>query len=209
MQKCVADLYVAAFAEGAGSRLPTIDLLGDIHTAVEAAEDQEAKSVFFPVNTLLDILEYLRVTKVGDPTGSYACIEWPGFQIPQTLLAAVHLLPVLCPFSEDDGTLSYRELYLYEKNPATKGLDFGDYPEEKEPFLRYSASFQLQNRVEELQRYSLPSLHDLSDGIKHELRLYERRGTHAQRGLVRLLRSVSALEEWVPPHGTVFITTFC
>ena len=109
---------------------------------------------------------------------------------------------MLCPFSEDDGTLSYRELdYLYEKNPATKGLDFGDYPEEKEPFLRYSASFQLQNRVEELQRYSLPSLHDLSDGIEHELRLYDRRDTHAQRGLVRLIRVVSALEEWVPPQG--------
>ena len=38
-------------------------------------------------HTLVYLLEFYRITKIGGPNSPYACAEWPGIQIPQTIFS--------------------------------------------------------------------------------------------------------------------------
>jgi len=92
-------------------------------------------------------------------------MEWPGIKIPQALLILLDDKPLLCPFSQEEGYTYTCNIYFYDRNPAGKELDFDSSPEQKEPFMRYAVSFQLQNRTEDLSRLSLPTLSEISQGI--------------------------------------------
>ena len=91
----------------------------------------------------MHILEYSRIYKVGDLTGPYACIEWPGIQIAQALLTLLDNRLLLCPFPQDAGYIYTNNLCFYDRNPAGKELDFDSNPEQEESFLKYVVSFQL------------------------------------------------------------------
>ena len=84
-------------------------------------------------------------------------MERRGIQIPQALLTLLDDIPLLCPFYQEDEYIYTRNLYFYDRNRAGKELDFDSNPDEKEPFLRYAVSFQLQNRTEDLFRLYIPS----------------------------------------------------
>ena len=96
-----------------------------------------------PRPSLLYILEYYRIYKVGNPTGPYACMKWPGIQIPQAVLTLLDDESILCLFSQEEGYTYISNVYFYDRNPTSKELDFDSSPEQKEPFLRYAVSFQL------------------------------------------------------------------
>jgi hypothetical protein len=72
------DLYEAFLAEAGPSFLIPSDLIGDITLALMQADSQNSEYVLLPRPSLLYILEYSRIYKVGDPTGPYAYMEWPG-----------------------------------------------------------------------------------------------------------------------------------
>ena len=97
--KTASDLYEASLDEAGPSFLIPFDLIGDITHAITQADSQNNEYVLFPRPSLLYILKYSRIYKVGDPTGTYACMEWPGIQIPQALLTLLDDKPLLCPFS--------------------------------------------------------------------------------------------------------------
>ena len=89
MLKTASDLYEASMAEvGASFSIPS-DLIGDITFAITYADSQNIEYVLLPRPSLLYILEYSRIYKVGDPTGPYAYMKWPGIQIPHALLNTV------------------------------------------------------------------------------------------------------------------------
>jgi len=100
------------------------------------ADSQNNEYVLLPRPSLLHILEYSKVYKVGDPTGPYACIEWPGIQIPHVLLTVLDGRPLLCSFSQEEGYTYSSNIYFYDRNPAGKELDFDSNPDQKEPFMR-------------------------------------------------------------------------
>ncbi len=82
MLKTTSDLYKASLEEpGASFTIPS-DLIGDITLAITQADSRNNEYVLLSRPSLLYILECSRIYKVGDPTGPYACMEWPGIQIP-------------------------------------------------------------------------------------------------------------------------------
>ncbi len=97
-------------------------------------------------------------------------MEWPGIQIPQALLTLLEDRSLLCPFSQEEGYTYKSNIYLYDRNPAGKELDFESNPYYNENYMRYAVSFQLQNRTEDLSRFSLPTLSDITHGIVLEMK---------------------------------------
>ncbi len=127
MLKTTSDLYEASLAEAGISFLIPSDIIADITFAISQDESQNNEYVLLPRPSLMYILEYYRLYKVGDPIGPYACMEWPGIQISQALLTLLEDRPLLCPFSQDDGYTYNSNIYLYDRNPAGKELDLLDY----------------------------------------------------------------------------------
>ncbi len=78
MLKMASDLYEASLAEAGDSFSIPSDLIGDITLAITQTDSQNNEYVLLPRPSLLYILEYSRIYKVGDPTGPYACMKWPG-----------------------------------------------------------------------------------------------------------------------------------
>jgi RAB protein geranylgeranyltransferase component A len=109
--------------------------------------------------------------------------------------------PLLFPFSQEEGYTYTSNLYLYDRNLASKELDFDSNPEQKEPFLRYAVSFQLQNRTEDLFRLSLPTLSDISHGIAQGMNQLHRYHTPARKVMDKLLRYTESYNDWIPEHG--------
>jgi len=118
-----------------------------------------------------------------------------GDTIPRALLTVLDDIPLLCPFSQEEGYTYTRNLYFYYRNPAGKELDFDSNPEHKEPFLRYAVSFQLQNRTEDLSRLSLPTLSDISHGITLEMNQLHRHHTLGRKAMDKLLRSTESYND--------------
>ncbi len=92
-------------------------------------------------------------------------MEWQDIQIPQALLTLLKDIPILRPFSDEEGNSHNNNICFCDRNPAGKGLDFEVNPDQRKPFMRYAVSFQLQNRTDDLSRLYLPSLLDVSCGI--------------------------------------------
>jgi hypothetical protein len=55
-------------------------------------------------------------------------MEWPGIQIPQSLLTLLDGSPLLCPFSQEEGYVYTNNIYFYDRNLAGKELDFDSAP---------------------------------------------------------------------------------
>ena len=106
--------------------------------------------------------------------------------------------PILWPFSQEEGYTYTSNVYFYERNPAGKELDFDSNPEQKEPFMRYAVSFQLQNRKEDLSRLSLPNVSDIAHGVVLEMNQLHRFHTPARKALDTLLRSTDSIQDLVP-----------
>ncbi len=122
-------------------------------------------------------------------------MEWPGIQIPQSLLILLKERPILCPFSDDKGKTHNSNICFYDRNPAGKGLDFDANPDQREPFMRYAVSFQIQNRTDDLSRLSLPSLFDISRDIDFEMQQFYDHHTPARKTLEKLLRAADTYPE--------------
>jgi len=60
----------------------------DYYTATTIATEAAGKghAAEMDSHTLLYLLEFYRITKIGGSNSSYACADWPGIQIPQAIL---------------------------------------------------------------------------------------------------------------------------
>ncbi len=113
--KTTSDLYEATLAKA--NTYPTVptDIIGYITSAVAQAAAQNTEYVLLPRLSLLYILEYSNIFKVGDPTGPYACMEWPDIQIPQALLTLLlEDIPIPCPFSNEEGNSHDNNICFYD-----------------------------------------------------------------------------------------------
>ncbi len=111
------------------------------------------------------------------------------------MLSLLEDKPLLCPFSQEEGYTYNNNIYFYDRNPAVKELDFDANPDQKEHFMRYAVSFQLQNRTEDLSRLSLPSLFDISHSLVLEMKHVHYYHTHARKALDKLLRSTDSYHD--------------
>jgi len=171
MRATVLGLYEDVYGEvGEYPHAPPEDLIGPISMALAEANDKRQNFVLLPKIILLYILEFTRVYKVGSPFGLHAGMEWPSMQISLALTTLMGQRPLLYPYTEDNGTVRTTFFRFSTENPAGKDLDFESDPESKEPFLRYSMAFYLQNKPNEPGGAVLPTLEDLADGITREMK---------------------------------------
>jgi len=57
-------------------------------------------------------------------------------------------------------------LQFYERNPARRGLDFDDRPEDKTDFVRYAAELRCLNPITDTKKSPLPPLEDLVEAVE-------------------------------------------
>jgi hypothetical protein len=105
---------------------------------------------------LLYLMEYIRIYKVGGVSSPYANMEWPGIQIPQAISAMLTEIGLQFTFSIDIGCYKESVLYFYDRNPAGRGLDFADKPEQEEDFMRYAVELHCLNPVHDIAQTPLP-----------------------------------------------------
>ena len=54
---------------------------------------------------------------------------------------------------------------LFERNPAGRGLDFDDTPEDKPDFVRYEVEFRCLNPLKDTKKSPLPPLEELAEAV--------------------------------------------
>ena len=69
-------------------------------------------------------------------------------------------------FFTDEGLHNEDFVSFYDLNPAGKGLDFTDNPEDEEPFLRYAVQLKCINPIKDISRTPLPPLEDIAEGVE-------------------------------------------
>ena len=65
----------------------------------------------------LYLFEFYKIVKIGDINSPYACIEWPGIQIPQTILSVLEEKGLRLTFYNDKRETEEHTLNFYERNP--------------------------------------------------------------------------------------------
>ena len=140
----------------------------DFYTALSEATKAIGDSHTAALDTLntLYIFEFYKIVKIGGIHSPYACIEWPGIQIPQAILSLLEEKGLLITFYNDKRDLASHTLHFYERNPARRGLDFDDRPEDKTDFVRYAVEFRCLNPMTDTKRSPLPPLEDLSEAVE-------------------------------------------
>ena len=116
-----------------------------ISTATEAAGEGHIEEMDH--HDLLYLFEYYRINKIGGTNSPYACAEWPGIQIPQAILSMLDRKRLQFTSFKDKREGEAHTLVFYERNPAGRGLDFDDFPENKLDFIRYALELRCLNLV--------------------------------------------------------------
>jgi hypothetical protein len=102
------------------------EALGDGHYA-----DMDASHMLY-------LFEFYKIVKIRGTNSPYACIEWPGIQTPQAILSLLDEKGLRFIFYNNKRTVEEHTLHFYERNPAGRGLDFNDFPDDKPDFVRYA-----------------------------------------------------------------------
>ena len=116
-----------------------MDIPEDYYTAIATASEAagEGHTSEMKHHALIYLFEYYKITKIGGANSPYTCAEWPGIQIPQTILSLLDRKGLHFTFFNDKRVGEDHTLLFYERNPAGRGLDFDDFPEDKPDFVRY------------------------------------------------------------------------
>ena len=57
-------------------------------------------------------------------------------------------------------------LHFYERNPARRGLDFDDHPDDKTDFTKYAVEHRCLNPIVDKKKSPLPPLEDLAEAVE-------------------------------------------
>ena len=91
-------------------------------------------------------------------------------------------------------------LLFYERNPAGRGLDFDDFPEEKPDFVKYAMELRCLNQVLDTKRTPLPPLEDLAEAVIVLLLTGLQHSKEPRKELEKLIRAEGATKECFPEH---------
>ena len=92
-------------------------------------------------------------------------MEWPGIHITQTLLNILGTKGICFNFIDDKGTWEDHLIHFYERNPAGRGLDFDDSPEDKLDLTMYAVEFRYLNPTTNTNKLPLPTLEEMSEAV--------------------------------------------
>ena len=116
-------------------------------------------------HALLNLFEYYKINKIGGANNPHVCAEWPGIQIPHAILSMLDCKGLHLTFINDKRVGEDHTLPFYERNPAGRGLDFDDFPEDKPDFVRYAMEFRYLNPVIDTKNTPLPPLEYLAEAV--------------------------------------------
>ena len=93
---------------------------------------------------------------IGGANSPFACMEWPGIQIPQVILNLLGIKAIRFHFLDDKGAWDKHLIHFHERYPVGRGLDFDDASEDKPDFKRYAVDFRYLKPVTNTKRSPLP-----------------------------------------------------
>jgi hypothetical protein len=116
-----------------------LDILDDYYTALSDALEEagDRHYVELSLQHQLCLFEYYKISKVGGVNSPHACIQWAGIQIPQAIINLLDTKDLLVKFIDDNGGTEQHLIRFHERNPAGRGLDLDDAPDDKPDFVRY------------------------------------------------------------------------
>ncbi len=162
-----------------------LDVPDDYYTAlsesVETAGDRHY--VKLSPHHQLYFFEYYKLSKEGGANSPYACIPWPGIYIPQAIINLLDAKDLLVNFIDDNGGMEQHLIQFHERNPAGRGLDFYDAPNDKPDFVRYVVELICQNPITNTKKTPLPPLEELSVATKTLLEMGLQTGQGPPQGL--------------------------
>ena len=171
-----------------------------ISNATEAAG--EGHIALMAIYDLLYLFEYYKIAKIGGANSPYACAEWPGIQIPQTILSLLNNKGLQFTFYNDKREASVHALLLYERNTTGRGLDFDDFPEDKPEFIRYASEFRCLNPVVDTKKTPVPPLEDLAEAVTILPKAGHQHNKDPRKELEKILLTEGASKEWfLEPYG--------
>ena len=128
--------------------------LDGFYTALPDASEAtgEGHHADLDASHMLYLFEFYKIVKIGGINSPYECIEWLGIQIPQAILSMLDEKGLRFTFYNNKRVSEEHTLHFYERNPARRGLDFNDYPDDKTDFVRYAVELRCLNPVVDTKR---------------------------------------------------------
>jgi hypothetical protein len=163
----------------------------DYYTAIAIATEVagEGHTAEMDSHTLLYLLEIYKTTKVSGPNSPYACAIWPGIQISRTILSLLDNKGLEFTFFNDKRESEDNILHFYERNPAGRGLDFDDYPENKSDFVRYADELRCLDPVVDTKNTPLPPLEYLAEAVNVLLHVGLQQHKEPRKELEKLIQA--------------------
>ena len=115
---------------------------------------------------MLYLFEFYKIVKIGCTHSPYACIEWQGIQIPKAILSLLDEKGLRFTFYNNKRVAEEHTLHFYEKNPAGRGLDFNDHPDDKTDIVKYAVELHCLNPIMDTKKSPLPPLEDLAMAVE-------------------------------------------
>ena len=119
-------------------------------------------------------------------------------QTPQALFAILQDRGINISLLDNEGEHQNEPIYFYERNPAGRGLDFNDYPEQKADFLRYAVQLNCINPIRDITKNLLPPLEEIARGISIQLRDVIKPGNQSRRDMDTALTESGTEQDWFP-----------
>ena len=89
-----------------------------------------------------------------------------GNTIPQAIINLLDTKDLLVNFIDDNGDAEQHLIQFHERNPAGRGLDFDDNPDDKSDFVRYAVELRCQNPITDISKTPLPPLEELAEATE-------------------------------------------
>ena len=110
------ELYDRVYDLDADHVNPPEDFYTSLSDATEASGDGHYADL--DASHMLYLFEFYNIVKIVVTNNPYACIEWPGIQIPQAILSLLDEKSLRFTFYNNRRTAEEHTLHFYESNPT-------------------------------------------------------------------------------------------
>ena len=102
-------------------------------------------------------------------------------------------------FFNDKRESENHTLLFYERNPAERGLDFDDYPEDKPDFVGYAVELRCLNPVVDTKKTPLMPLEDLAEAVTALMQVGLHHNKEPRKELENIFQADEGVtKEWIP-----------
>ena len=100
--------------------------------------------------------------------------------------------------------INEHDVYIYERNPARRGLDFTFTKDIKSDFLRYTIDYHCQNPIADIEKHPLPLLEERVDGFSLHLMAGLQNGRELRKDLDRTIKEAINTRQWFSSSKELF-----